>query len=992
MIASRLICALSREMSEGGRVRRLILKSFQSPGDILMLTAAVRDLHLAHPGHFETDVRSSADGLWKNNPYLTVFSEGDNGVECIDMHYPLIQQSNQTPYHFIHGYIQYLEDQLDVRIPVSRFHGDIHLSLEEKESRPFTGTAGLPERFWLIVAGGKYDFTAKWWNPASFQAVVDHFRGSINFVQCGEKNHWHKPLKNVVNLVGKTSLREFVQLMYHADGVVCPVTFPMHLAAAVETKPGGPRHRPCVVIAGGREPSHWEAYPHHQFISLVGALPCCADGGCWKSRCQTVGDGDDKDHRNLCENPVQVAPDLRIPKCMDMISPEEVIRRIEFYYQGGVLERLTTGQGNGKGAALSKRNPTCDQSKTTILIQFGHGLGDALQLTSVLKHLNHYHPDWTIDVASYVGKHSAFHGLCRRSIILDRDRFTRSSYDDFYDLEWGECSTGFAESPSTKAEECLRNVFDVKPLAQLCGYSINQSEHVRKRARLYLARICQRDARADGRFPAVCIHYEGNTAAENKNLPVEVAKKLCELVKANGFIPVILDWDRRTPLADGKSIHNPDAKSDLWDGTGTGDAEILAALIDQSCLMIGVDSGPLHVAGAVSTPTIAVWTSHHPLHYFGLADNVIHLVPEQHSRMIRGDRPAAQRFFEKNYHSKTYKDLWECLSQTVKERLDAPVESVGKNGTNKPTNQTIPGLEPPASKEEPCPQKATVPFKRTDLPRLLITFPRSHPQNGSHVVLMDKGEIVLRHEHPRGVLRGLAKLAGKIWAIDSEGTLYQVQAGSSSIRVSKVAISDLGKNANDLNVVNGKLATGTPHGIVLYDPKTNRWSVRRPWVPNGILEQMSDKRATPRLNSVVHDGESYILSLTYASDRDPSSHVNDEGLIIRWSQRGFCEHSLASGKIFAQSLRLYQSQIWWCDSRNGKVCREDGWQSPSFGGETFGLAFHGNQGTVGLARSSEKSSGLCLFDLEDPKRFEVIELGWQFQDIGSIIPVSEEAK
>src|SRR6185369_14017218 len=92
-----------------------------------------------------------------------------------------------------------------------------------------------------------------------------------------------------------------------------------------------PPQRACVVVAGGREPPHWEAYPHHQFLSNVGALPCCAEGGCWRSRCQLVGDGDDKDRHNLCEKPVQVRPDLRIPLCMHLITPADVIQRIELY-------------------------------------------------------------------------------------------------------------------------------------------------------------------------------------------------------------------------------------------------------------------------------------------------------------------------------------------------------------------------------------------------------------------------------------------------------------------------------------------------------------------------------------------------------------------------------------------------------------------------------------------------------------------------------------
>jgi hypothetical protein len=193
-------------------VRRLLLRSFQSPGDIVMLTAAERDLHAAWPGQLQTDVRTSAPALWESNPHLTPLREGDPGVEILDMHYPLIHQSNQRPYHFIHGFAQYLEQQLGVRIPVTRFHGDIHLADAERQAPPPFAEVGIPDSFWIIVAGGKYDFTAKWWNPDCFQQVVDHFRGRIAFVQCGEQGHWHPRLNGVLDLVGKTSLRELVRL------------------------------------------------------------------------------------------------------------------------------------------------------------------------------------------------------------------------------------------------------------------------------------------------------------------------------------------------------------------------------------------------------------------------------------------------------------------------------------------------------------------------------------------------------------------------------------------------------------------------------------------------------------------------------------------------------------------------------------------------------------------------------------------------------------
>ena len=151
-------------------------------------------------------------------------------------------------------------------------------------------------------------------------------------MQCGEGHHYHPKLKNVIDLVGKTDLRQLVRLMWHADGVICPVTMLMHLAAAVETKPGRPKNRPCVVIAGGREPSHWEAYPHHQYLHTNGALPCCDHGGCWKSRVEPLGDDDEKDD-SLCLHPIALPSGVKLPKCLDMITAMDVIRAVENYLE-----------------------------------------------------------------------------------------------------------------------------------------------------------------------------------------------------------------------------------------------------------------------------------------------------------------------------------------------------------------------------------------------------------------------------------------------------------------------------------------------------------------------------------------------------------------------------------------------------------------------------------------------------------------------------------
>ncbi len=321
-------------------VRKLILSNYQAPGDILMLTAAVRDLHRSHPGGFVTDVRTSCAELWQNNPHLTPLCTDRPGVESVPCEYPLIHASNRSGQHFLHGFIEFLNDQLAVKIKPSRFSGDIHLSAEEKTAASLVQElTGQELPYWIIVAGGKFDFTLKWWHFRRWQAVVDHFRGRILFVQVGKADDYHPRLFNVLDLRNKTGLRDLVRLTYHAQGVLCPVTFHMHLAAAVECRPDRARSRACVVVAGGREPPHWEAYPAHQFIHTVGALPCCAEGACWRSRTVPLGDGDEKDSpQHLCLDVVD-----GLAHCMDLITPEQVIDRIEYYFAGGQAAWLPAG-------------------------------------------------------------------------------------------------------------------------------------------------------------------------------------------------------------------------------------------------------------------------------------------------------------------------------------------------------------------------------------------------------------------------------------------------------------------------------------------------------------------------------------------------------------------------------------------------------------------------------------------------------------------------
>ncbi|MFO0929418.1 MAG: class I SAM-dependent methyltransferase [Gemmataceae bacterium] len=572
-----------------------------------MLTAAVRDLHAAAPGRFQTDVRTACPALWEYNPHLTPLREGDPGVEVLDMHYPLVHQSNHRPYHFLHGYPQYLEARLGVQVPVTRFGGDLHLSDAERQGPPPGRDAGLPDRFWLVVAGGKYDFTAKWWDPARFQRVVDHFRGAIRFVQCGEAGHWHPPLEGVVNRIGRTTARELVRLVYHADGVLCGVTFAMHLAAAVPPRPGSPPVRPCVVVAGGREPTHWEAYPGHQFLSTVGTLPCCPAGGCWRSRCQLVGDGDEKDRRDLCEQPVAVTPELRIPRCMHLITAADVIRAIERYYDGGALPPAATGLDAGRdeggaAAAVGGAGPP-PARPAAVRVAFHHGLGDCVYFAHLIP--LYVRRGYRVEVACTPDKAVLFRAAGATVTATDAPPhawgYPGEGTHPGHGLFWQGSKPG-----NNLAAPPLPPIGDRADLWQeYCDVRVDVAPHLPADA----VRTADRWLAGLPR-PVILLHTRGNTGGGRKDLPADVTAELYKalLDRTDGSL-VLLDWDDRVPrLASYRVRHLADL--------GPCPTEVLLPLVAGADLLVGVDSGPLHLARFTDTPAVGVWLpGHYPATY-----------------------------------------------------------------------------------------------------------------------------------------------------------------------------------------------------------------------------------------------------------------------------------------------------------------------------------------------------------------------------------------
>ena len=285
-------------------MEELILNHGLDVGDTAMMTIAVRDLHLAHPGEYKTDVRTRWPDLWLNNPYITELEEGHK----INLGYPLIQNTGSLS--FADGFRLDLADQLGINIPHTTHNIDLHLTTEEKKRNIVQEKFGYPGKYWILNGGYKADAILKYY--PFWQEAVDELKNKVQIVQVGSNGDVHPELNGVFSLVGETSLREFIQVIYRSEGTIGPISAQFVLATAF--------NKPSVIVAGGKEPPRWQMYNYHRYLSVCGCLKCAPGNGCWTAKFQD------------CKSRVG-----NVPRCFAMISPKEVARNVMLYYEGGAL-------------------------------------------------------------------------------------------------------------------------------------------------------------------------------------------------------------------------------------------------------------------------------------------------------------------------------------------------------------------------------------------------------------------------------------------------------------------------------------------------------------------------------------------------------------------------------------------------------------------------------------------------------------------------------
>ncbi len=311
--------------------QKLLLWNPLAPGDCLVMTAAIESLHQQFPGKYITDVDTCFPDIYLYNPWITKLDPKEEGVKKIRMEYPAIHKSH-LPRHFMEAYCEFLGKTLGINLPLTVNRPYLYFSREEgTHINRVEEVTGRDTAHLVICCGTKPDYTAKGWIRSYWQELVDlitkRFKGEIALVQIGEPFHGHQPLRGVLNQIGKTNTRELIRLCRSSMGGIGPVTFIQHIFAALE--------KPYVCIAGGREGHFFTDYPMQTTLHTIGMLDCCKTQGCWASRVVKMKDGDEKDN-SLCKQTVQIGEETA-QKCMTMISPSDVARVVEKYYDESTI-------------------------------------------------------------------------------------------------------------------------------------------------------------------------------------------------------------------------------------------------------------------------------------------------------------------------------------------------------------------------------------------------------------------------------------------------------------------------------------------------------------------------------------------------------------------------------------------------------------------------------------------------------------------------------
>ncbi len=277
----------------------IMLQFLGGIGDELLLTAVAHELKKRNPDLRIWQVSHSAELLYHNPDYSKVFnwnywplrySQMLNGRRChLSYSEQIIPGESEKPpgRHIIAELCR--KAGIKGEISIRPYY---YFTEEDGQTKRFSS------RQFCIQSIGNYTHETwmknKLWYHDRFQQVVDEIRSrypDVEVIQVGiEKD---PPLERVIDLRGKTTLRQTATILRQSDCFIGTQGFLAHLARAVDCR--------SVIIYGGREHSYQTGYICNENLnSFIECAPCWRWNGC--------------DHGR---------------KCMEIIKPKDVLQAVQ---------------------------------------------------------------------------------------------------------------------------------------------------------------------------------------------------------------------------------------------------------------------------------------------------------------------------------------------------------------------------------------------------------------------------------------------------------------------------------------------------------------------------------------------------------------------------------------------------------------------------------------------------------------------------------------
>lgn len=212
---------------------------------------------------------------------------------------------------------------------------------------------------------------------------------------------------------------------------------------------------------------------------------------------------------------------------------------------------------------------------------------------------------------------------------------------------------------------------------ELCKVKLSAHNFISEEARIEV------DKFLDGLpKPIVCFHSCGNTWQERKSIPIETSfNVVLKLLDSMSGSVVILDNDRRSPMVGDERCKGirPSFKNITLDQ--------LCALYEKCDLMIGIDSGPFHVANLTPVKCLGIFRDLQPTHVCLPNPNAVYLASSKYEKhwKVRRDRwNIATYEGEEPTADEIVNTAMEVLQISVKDKLEK--ENCGCTSISFPKN------------------------------------------------------------------------------------------------------------------------------------------------------------------------------------------------------------------------------------------------------------------------------------------------------------------